>query len=134
LVIVEAKAHLKEIESETESGSNQKIQNAFQETQIYFEICNSNWFGKYYQLANRLALVNFLVNNKIRKINASLLYIYFLNGYEKRQIENKKMTTIENKGVEKQEEWEKVIKEEYIDLGINDKAKQYISSIFIDCK
>lgn len=90
LVIVEAKAHLKEIESETKSDSNKKIQNAFQATQNYFKICNSNWFGKYYQLANRLALVNYLHNNSIRKFKASLLYIYFINGYEKRQLKDKK--------------------------------------------
>jgi len=62
------------------------------------------------------------------------LYIYFLNGYEKRQLKNKKIVLIENKSVEKQAEWEKVIKEEYIELGINNIENQYISKIFIDCK
>lgn len=46
LIIVEAKAHLKEIESKTKSESNQKIQNAFQDTQNYLGIRNDNWFGK----------------------------------------------------------------------------------------
>lgn len=130
-IIVEAKAHLKEIESKTDSGSNQNIQNAFVKTQKRFEICSNNWFGKYYQLANRLAFVNFLLDNKV---NASLLYIYFLNGYEKRKLQSRKIEIIENKSVEKTEEWEKAIKEEYIELGINNNAKQYISKIFIDCK
>ena len=134
LVIVEAKAHLKEIESRTKSDSNQKIQTAILETQKNLNISNSNWFGKYYQLANRFALVNYLHNNNIRKLNASLLYIYFLNGYEKRQLKDKKKITIENKSVKKRVEWEKVINEEYFDLGINDTAKQYISKIFVDCK
>ena len=135
LVIVEAKARLGEIESVTNSASNEKIQKAFIETKKNLNISNSNWFGRYYQLANRLALVNYLQNsNEVGKINASLLYIYFLNGYEKRQLKDKKIVLIENKSVEKQAEWEKVIKEEYIELGINNIENQYISKIFIDCK
>jgi hypothetical protein len=130
LVIVEAKAHLKEIESKTASESNQKIQNAFQQTQNYFEISNNNWFGKYYQLANRLSLVNFLENNKIKKINSSLLYVFFLNGYEKRQLKGRVKITVKNKGIEKKEDWEKVIKDEYVELGISDKAKKHISNVF----
>lgn len=130
-IIVEAKAHLGEIESNTASASNQNIQNAFKNTQERFKISNDNWFGKHYQLANRLAFINFLLENNI---NASLLYIYFINGYEKRQLLNRKKTLVENKSVKKQSDWEKIIEEEYIDLGINEKAKKYISNVFIDCK
>lgn len=132
LVIVEAKAHLKEIESDTDSALNKSIQKAFNETQTNLGISNSNWFGKHYQLANRLALVNFLQNCDL-KINASLLYIYFLNGYKKRQKVVNQLITINNKSVGKQEEWENVIEEEYRQLGLNDRAKQYISRVFIDC-
>lgn len=130
-IIVEAKAHLGEIESKTDSSANQNIQNAFKETQKRFEISNNNWFGKHYQLANRLAFINFLLANKI---NASLLYIYFINGYEKRQLKNRKKILVGSISVNKQIDWEKAIKQEYIDLGINNKAKAYISNIFIDCK
>ena len=130
-ILVEAKAHLGEIESKTKSASNLNIQNAFKETQKNFGISNNDWFGKYYQLANRLAFINFLLDNKI---NASLLYIYFINGYEKRILENRKKILIENKSVMNRKDWEKKIKEEYIALGINDKAKKYISNIFINCK
>lgn len=134
LVIIEAKANLEEIKSNTKSASNEKIQKAFIATQKNLNISNSNWFGKYYQLANRLALVNYLQNNSHFKINASLLYIYFLNGYEKRQLKGRKIITIENKSVKTQKEWEKVIDSGHLDLGLNDKAKQYISKIFVDCK
>jgi hypothetical protein len=130
-IIVEAKAHLKELQSITKSDSNKNIQNAFAMTQKRFDICNNNWFGRYYQLANRLAFVNFLLDSKI---NASLLYIYFLNGYEKPQLKDREKVTIKNKSVGKIEEWEKVIKEEYVELDINSNAEQYISKIFIDCK
>ena len=131
-IIVEAKAHLEEIKSVTKSGTNLNIRNAFAKTQKRFEIeiCSDNWFGKYYQLANRLAFVSFLLDNNI---NASLLYIYFLNGYEKRQLRDRRIVTVQNKGVGTIEEWKKAIKEEYIELGINDNAEQYISKIFVEC-
>lgn len=130
-IIVEAKAHLGEIKSSTKASLNPNIQNAFIETQNRFGIKNEHWFGEYYQLANRLAFINFLLENNI---NASLLYIYFINGYEKQQLKNRKTISVESKSVNKQIDWEKAIEQEYIDLGINEKAKKYISNIFIDCK
>lgn len=130
-IIVEAKAHLGEIESKTESASNQNIQNAFRRTQERFNISNNNWFGKYYQLANRLAFINFLLDNGI---SASLLYVYFINGYEKCKLYEGKKITIENKCIKEQIEWENAIKDEYKELGVNDNMEQYISKIFIDCK
>jgi len=130
-IIVEAKAHLGEIKSSTKAALNPNIQNAFIETQNRFGIKNEHWFGEYYQLANRLAFINFLLENNI---NASLLYIYFINGYEKQQLKKRKTILVESKSVNKQIDWEKAIEQEYIDLGINEKAKKYISNIFIDCK
>ena len=129
-IIVEAKANLEEIKSNTNSSSKQNLQNIFQDTQKDLSIENRNWFGEYYQLANRLTFVHFL--NK-KGINASLLYIYFLNGYEKCKTNRK--TVVENKSVERQEEWQNAIQEEYEKLGINSQIEeQYISKIFIDCK
>lgn len=133
-VIVEAKAHSGEIESKTNSGSNQNIRNAFEKTQQRFGIYSNHWFGKYYQLANRLAFVNFLLDNEI---NASLLYIYFLNGGKKCQLkkEGKKATQVlvKNHSVETREEWNEAIEKQYHELGINDHTKQYISKIFVEC-
>ena len=59
---------------------------------------------------------------------------YFINGYEKRQLKNRKKILVGSISVNKQIDWEKAIKQEYIDLGINNNAKAYISNIFIDCK
>lgn len=129
LIIVEAKANLKEIESKTESETNNKIQEAFKDTQRNLNICNNNWFGKYYQLANRLALVNFLN----RDIKSSLLYIYFLNGYEKRKLTGRNIEFIESKSVERISDWEKAIKEQYEELGINEISNQIIEKVFVDC-
>lgn len=130
-ILVEAKAHLKEIESQTKSASNTNIKNAFHETKKRFGISNGNWFGNYYQLANRLAFINFLLKNDI---NASLLYIYFINGYEKRKLDNRKIITVENKSVQNRQAWNKIINDEYQSLGINAHAKKFISNIFIYCK
>ena len=44
------------------------------------------------------------------------------------------MILVEDKSVRTSEAWEKVIEEEYVDLGLNDNAKQIISRIIIDCK
>lgn len=135
-IIVEAKAHLKEIRSDCGAKENSKneakIKNAFAQTQKEFSInMNNNWLKNYYQLANRLAFINFLLDNGI---NASLLNIYFINGYEKYKLKDRAKVTIENKSVENEEEWKKVMNEEYDYLGINEKVKQLISNIFIDCK
>jgi hypothetical protein len=127
-VIVEAKAHLKEIESdcsaEKDSTNETKIKNAFERTKNTFGVkTNNDWLKQYYQLANRLAFINFLHS---QNINCSLLNVYFINGYS-----NKKG---ENKSVKDKEEWAEAIQEEYNYLGINDNARKYISEVFIDCK
>jgi hypothetical protein len=64
-------------------------------------------------------------------IEASLLNIYFINGYIKRDFITKEI--IENKSVRTVSEWREKIDEEYTYLGINNNAKKYISEIFVDC-
>jgi hypothetical protein len=136
-VLVEAKARLDEIitniSEEAKENSIEEIIKAFEETRQTFNIStNNNWLKKYYQLANRIAFINFLHKNNIK---ASLLYIYFINGYEKGKIENYKIEIIENKSVKNEKEWEDEIKREYEYLGIlNSNALNYISSVYIDCK
>ncbi|MGL4908977.1 MAG: hypothetical protein ACRC9X_02435 [Bacteroidales bacterium] len=130
-IIVEAKAHLKELESTTESADNENIQNAFIKTQKNFGVSNNNWFGKYYQLANRLAFINFLLENNIK---ASLLYIYFINGYNKRILRDGKKETVEKKSVESIDIWKEALNKEYNELGLNEEAQKYISNVFIDCE
>jgi len=134
LVLVEAKGCLKELESNTNSGSNEKIKNAFINTQNHLNISSDNWFGKYYQLANRLALANYFNNCSEVRIQTSLLYIYFLNGFEKRKLERRNIVTIKNQSVDKQSDWEQAIKRQYDELGLNDAVSQNIAKIFIDCK
>ena len=133
-IIIEAKANLDEgIEKSsgaTDENSIKKIEKAFESTQKRFNIKTVNsWLKKYYQLANRLAFVNFMLDNGIE---CSLLNIYFLNGYVKKDTKNLKRT-IEDKSIKIVSEWRKVIDAEYDYLGINNEAKKYISEIFIEC-
>lgn len=135
-VLIEAKAHLKEIESNISStvkdSSKKAILDCFDKTQKHFDIQIINdWTQKYYQLANRLAFAKFLIDNNIQ---VQLLNLYFMNGYLRRCYEDKK-SILEDKGVTTEEVWKIAIKKQYDYLGIsNSKAMDYIISIFIDCK
>jgi hypothetical protein len=123
-VVIEAKAHIKEFEgipcgAENISSKN-KIAGAFELTKKRFKINTSNdWLKKYYQLANRLAFINFMLDNGIE---CSLLNIYFVNGWPS---DPKNVPTVEI--------WKNKIDEAYSYLGINSNAKKYISGIFVNC-
>jgi hypothetical protein len=74
---------LKELKSScgASDGSRKFIESTFKATRNRFGIHTSkSWLEPYYQLANRLTFAHFLLENKIK---ASLLYIYFLNGWIK---------------------------------------------------
>jgi len=75
---------------------------------------------KYYQKANRLLFIHFLEKNDI---NATLLYIYFINGYL-------------NKGIKNKSEWIAIIKEEdkYLGIQSNKWVKEKVKNVFIECK
>ena len=131
--IVEAKAHLDEIKSKFESKDEKnlnKIKDAMYATQAAMKIVKSEkWIGQYYQLANRLAFLNFL---RSHNIESHLVYIYFLNGYRKRDF---KGNEIENKNVQSVIDWKKEINKQYIELGIDKiNIEDYIYKVFIDCE
>jgi len=122
-IIVEAKAHIKELESPCQAKDKEsvkKIESAFEATQHFNIKPNNSWFKQYYQLANRLAFINFLLDNGIQ---CSLLNIYFINGWA-----NKPEKNVLNIGT-----WKEAINAEYSYLGINNNAKKYISEIFVEC-
>jgi len=122
-IIVEAKANLKELESSSgaDKESKKQIEEAFEQTQKRFNIkAKNSWLNKYYQLANRLAFINFMLDNGIQ---CSLLNIYFINGWPNDPERN----------VTKIEAWKERIRDEYSYLDINNEAKKYISEIFVNC-
>lgn len=79
LLLVEAKAHLKEIGSSCGAkvrGGRYQIEKALAEAKAYLGApADADWLKGYYQLANRLATLYFLRKNDIR---ARLILLYFL--------------------------------------------------------
>ena len=136
IYLVEAKAHHGEIESKFESNDEKnirKIKNAMYSTQKAMGVQKSEtWIEKYYQLANRLVFINFLRSHGIK---SQLVYIYFINGYRKRVINGSTITEVENKNICSKADWEKIINEQYMDLGINNiSIDRYLYKVFIDCE
>ena len=132
-ILVEAKAHLGELESDSQAENEQsiaKINRAFEITKMRFGISNSkDWSKCYYQAANRLAFINFMLENGIK---ASLLNIYFINGWKKRDLDETR-AIIEDKSVKTEDEWKEKINEQYTYLGFNNNAKKYIQEVFLEC-
>lgn len=136
--IVEAKAHLKEIISDCQSDTPESlldIEEYFRKTREDedFEISSDNdWKKTYYQMANRIAFLKLL---KCHHIDAKLVNIYFLNGYEKKtkDPDSGKYYTIQNKNATK-DEWIKAIKEEENYLGVSKLVGKHIFPVFINCK
>ena len=78
-ILIEAKAHIRELNSECKAKSiisKEKISTALEKTAENFGIqINTNWISKYYQLANRIYILNLL---KRYNVKAKLINIYFL--------------------------------------------------------
>lgn len=120
---VDAKAHLEEVNQKCSAKSEKSIEtiiNAFKDTCGSESLAKKWQKSKYYQLANRLAFINFC--NKVG-IKAKLLYISFLNGYE---INPKKNVTEENG-------WKKKWNEEFECLHLTEELKSNIKRVYIDC-
>jgi hypothetical protein len=82
-LLVEAKGHIGEIESKcgaTSQASRQVISLALEKTSKAFGNTQQpieNWLSPYYQYANRLAVLYFLMRECSPAVNARLLFIYF---------------------------------------------------------
>ncbi len=82
-LLVEAKGHIGEIKSHCGARnpvSKQMIFSAFQSTsQVFGNQLKpaENWLSPYYQYANRLAALHFLMNECLPAVNARLLFLYF---------------------------------------------------------
>ena len=129
---VEAKAHESELNSScgaTSDSSIEKIKKAFDETVALVKATKNSeyWLSKdfkSYQLANRLAFINFCSKNGI---NAKLVYISFINGYDKPGASEKLNVT-------SKEKWQEIWENEYADLGISaENIKEILHHVYIDC-
>jgi len=127
-LLVEAKAHLGEIVSSSGASDDSRliIGKAFDQFKAKYKIqCANDWFKKYYQLANRLVCADFLHQNGV---SAKLLYVYFLNGYDK------KIGNPESKSVKSIDDWKVAIEAEYEYLGLcGTDAMSLINTVYVDC-
>ena len=126
IFLIEAKAHISEqmIDSTgaTSMESINLIKKSLGETKSFLDVKSDvSWCkDNYYQYANRIAYLYYL--REINKIDAHLLFIYFLND-----------KTVTEKA-ETKEDWEKAINEVYkkLELEKSNKFSDYIHHIFID--
>lgn len=134
--LVEAKAHIDEIKSDCMAGSSKSIgiiSTYMDETKAHYGITSdSDWTKIYYQMANRMAFLALLEKHRI---DARLVNIYFIDGYEKKSKDpdSGKYHTLLNKNASK-EDWKRVIKEEEEYLGIADRLNGKAHFVFVNCK
>ena len=130
---VEAKAQKSEVYTSCESKSEENlkiIKQAFIETIERFSssVSADFWISKEckaYQLANRLA---FLVFCEKIGIKVHLLYINFIHGFEKKDLQR-------DSSINSKEEWIEIWTEEYKMLGLKaENLKDVLCHVFIDCK
>lgn len=126
IFLIEAKAHISEqmIESTgaTSIESINLIKKSLEETKAFLDVKSDvSWCKEnYYQYANRIAHLYYL--REINKIDAHLLFIYFLND-----------KTVTGKS-ETKEDWKQAINDVYkkLELEKNNKLSDFIHNIFID--
>lgn len=121
--VVEAKAHIKEMEQECSAKNDESIgtiKKAFRNVTGNEDKANTWYNSKHYQLANRIAFVHFL-NNKCG-IKAKICYLFFLNGY----------WINKNKNVEDDMAFNKAFEEECNALQLTTEEKGYIVPVVID--
>lgn len=126
-LLVEAKAHLAELISDSKAGeeSLEKIEKRFKKVKDYFSVTTtSDWTKRYYQKANRLLFLHFLLN---QGIPCKLIFIYFLNGYERKD---------DDRSIRSIQEWKRILEEQDIYLGIekNPIVKAHSVSVFLDAR
>ena len=125
IYMVEAKARVSELKNDctaTDEKSIVEIKADLKETKEYFKIQSENdWVKGNYQLANRLAFVALMEKYDI---DAKLVYVYFINGYDKKET-NESVT---------REGWNDATKIERAEMGLNEETDKVMYSVFIDCK
>jgi len=133
-LLVEAKGHVKELKNDCkaeEHGGLPKIMAAFEETIMAMRSDKAvdNWLSPYYQYANRLAALHFLLQHSIP---ARLVFIYFLGDQWPNGTDSKGRAVNCPKT---QQEWERLLKDEVDShLGIKQKSEleQRVHRLFLN--
>lgn len=124
-ILIEAKSRKKEIESDCSASKDSKdfISKRFDLIKNKYGIKRQNdWTLNFYQKANRILFVDYLTDNNIK---ATLLFVYFINGFKK---DNKQQ------GVTSDSEWRDLIKiqDDYLGISDNKELKHKIVNLIID--
>jgi hypothetical protein len=123
LFLVEAKAHITELESSgtgASEDSKKLIENSLNDVKKYLNVdAKYNWTGTYYQYTNRIAHLYYL--RVLNKLDAYLIFVYFLNDASVN-------------GPKQINEWENGITKLYQAIGLekNNLFSNYIIDVFID--
>jgi hypothetical protein len=132
---VEAKAHITEMKSSHRISPKSEaiIVNSLDGASkwLHAEKDGKYWaHSSYYQMANRLAFCHFLRDNGIE---ASLVNVFFMNGYE-RPFVSRTANHVESKSVTERQDWEKAIEAELYDLGLTEEALSgIVYNVIVDC-
>ena len=124
LILVEAKSHLSELESNPTAASGlslARIRRSMEETKHFFGLDpDIDWCGRYYQYANRLAHLYFL--RELNGLPAHLCFLYFIG--------DKTMS-----GPETESEWCDAINTVHRTLGIEGTVlSDSVIDVFIDAR
>jgi len=124
-ILIEAKSHKYELTSDSTASKKSKIliSNRFDKIKSKYGIISKNdWNKKYYQKANRILFLDYLIDNNIK---AKLLFVYFLNAYKK---DGKQI------GINSSSVWSDLIKkqDDYLGISNNKLMKDIIVNLIID--
>jgi hypothetical protein len=132
-LLVEAKAHVSEIRSDCgakPTGGRQRIKEALGETikANGFSVEAEKWLSPYYQYANRLAHLHFLLQHNI---SSRLIFIYFLGDQWPDDSPDNRERVICPKT---KADWEPHLREMYSHLGLKgaSKLEPRVHSLFLD--
>lgn len=124
-ILVEAKAHVNELESggtQASGPSKDTIQESLWKVQEFLSVDRSkSWTGKFYQYANRVAHLYLL--RELNKVNAHLVFVYFMGDRDV-------------KGPNSIAEWKAAltVAKGVLGLGERHRLSKYIGEVFIDVR
>jgi len=135
-LLVEAKSHVREFKDSPACGAGQEslqmIIEAFQKTRLEMGLAGSasapvpwSWLRKGgYQIANRLASLNFLLNVAEPKMQARLLFVYYIND----KFPGRHCPSSES-------EWQLLLKRKYAKMGMTEdhQFRSRVHHLFYDC-
>ena len=125
-ILVEAKAHLKEVDSSASSKSDSKTKNN-QKIDLFLQKYKINssaniWSANFYQFANRLVITDYMLSKGYK---VKLVYLLFENGYE---------YNCARPDSASRAEWEAKMDQELVDTGVKGtEAEKLVNVCVVNC-